>query len=304
MQKITEVKTFIPLFFFLYSIASSSQTFEISGSVRGNNNALAYSNILIKEINKGAIADENGHFTIKNIPNGTYIIEATYTGYEPYNKRIIINSKDITVNFNLKEAALLDEVVITGTKTFKRKTNSPVIVNILNSQALNNVQACNLSDGLKFQPGLRVETDCQTCNYTQLRMNGLAGGYSQILINGRPIFSPLTGLYGLEQIPVNMIDRIETIRGGGSTLYGSSAIGGVVNIITKIPKGKAATNKRVYQKAKQLPTYEYTNIPTYQERQRYQHTKNLKSLKKPRKNAYCSSLFSSTNHVLIHYVNL
>ena len=67
-------------------------------------------------------------------------------------------------------------------------------------------------------------------------MNGLAGGYSQILINGRPIFSPLTGLYGLEQIPTNMIDRIEVVRGGGSALYGSSAIGGTVNVITKIPK--------------------------------------------------------------------
>jgi len=101
---------------------------------------------------------------------------------------------------------------------------------------LNNVQACNLSEGLRFQPGLRVETDCQTCNYTQLRMNGLAGGYSQILINGRPVFSPLTGLYGLEQIPQNMIERIEVVRGGGSALYGSSAIGGTVNVLTKIPK--------------------------------------------------------------------
>lgn len=83
---------------------------------------------------------------------------------------------------------------------------------------------------------MRVETDCQTCNYTQLRMNGLAGGYSQILINGRPIFSPLTGLYGMEQIPTNMIERIEVARGGGSSLYDSSAVGGTVNIITKIPK--------------------------------------------------------------------
>ena len=67
-------------------------------------------------------------------------------------------------------------------------------------------------------------------------MNGLAGGYSQIVVNGRPVISPLTGMYALEQIPVNMIERIETIRGGGSTLYGSSAIGGVVNIITKTPQ--------------------------------------------------------------------
>jgi len=129
----------------------------------------------------------------------------------------------------------LNEVVVTGTKTFKRSTESAVIVNVLESKALKSVQACNISEGLKFQPGLRVETDCQTCNYTQLRMNGLGGGYSQILINGRPIFSLLTGLYGMEQIPANMVDRIEVVRGGGSALYGSSAIGGTVNVITKIP---------------------------------------------------------------------
>ena len=109
------------------------------------------------------------------------------------------------------------------------------MVNVLNQRTLNSVQACNISDGLKFQPGLRVETDCQTCNYTQLRMNGLGGSYSQILINGRPIFSPLLGLYGLEQIPTNMLERIEVVRGGGSALYGSAAVGGTVNIITKIP---------------------------------------------------------------------
>jgi len=128
------------------------------------------------------------------------------------------------------------ELVITGTKTFKRKTDSPVMVNVLESKNISNVQACNLSEALKFQPGLRIETNCQTCNYSQLRMNGLQGGYSQILFNGRPVFSTLMGLYGLEQIPSNLIDRIEIVRGGGSSLYGSSAIGGTVNVITKIPQ--------------------------------------------------------------------
>lgn len=141
----------------------------------------------------------------------------------------------------------ITEVVITGTKTFKRKTNTPVIVNVLDSKTLSNLQVCNLSEGLKFQPGLRVETDCQTCNYTQLRMNGLQGGYSQILINGRPIFSPLMGLYGMEQLPVNMIERIEVVRGGGSSLYGSSAIGGTVNVITKLPKQNGYEFNSFYQ---------------------------------------------------------
>ena len=130
---------------------------------------------------------------------------------------------------------VLNEIVVTGTRTLRRKTETPIVVNILTNKSLQNLQSCNLSEGLKFQPGLRIETNCQTCNYTQLRMNGLQGGYSQILVNGRPVFSALLGLYGLEQLPVNMIEKIEVVRGGGSSLYGSSAIGGTVNVITRLP---------------------------------------------------------------------
>jgi outer membrane receptor for ferrienterochelin and colicins len=130
----------------------------------------------------------------------------------------------------------VNEVVVTGTKTPRKKLENPVMVHVIDMKTLQNTQACNLSEGLKFQVGLRVETDCQTCNYTQLRMNGLQGGYSQILINGRPTFSALMSLYGLEQLPVNLIDRIEIVKGSGSSLYGSAAIGGTVNVITKLPK--------------------------------------------------------------------
>lgn len=90
-----------------------------------------------------------------------------------------------------------------------------------------------IADGLNFQPGLRVENNCNNCGFTQVRINGLEGPYSQILIDSRPIFSALSGVYGLEQIPVNMIERVEVVRGGGSALYGSNAIAGTINIITK-----------------------------------------------------------------------
>lgn len=143
----------------------------------------------------------------------------------------------LELNYNLSDSIVnLEDIVVTATKTPKRKINSPIIINVINSQVIRDVQACNLSETLSFQTGLRVETDCQTCNYTQLRINGMSGGFSQILINGRPTFSPLMGLYALEQFPSNMIEKIEIMKGGGSTLYGSSAIGGTVNIITKIPK--------------------------------------------------------------------
>ena len=141
------------------------------------------------------------------------------------------------INFSQTDSIInLQDIVVTGTKTPKKKINSPIMINIINSETISNVQACNLSETLSFQTGLRIETDCQTCNYTQLRINGMSGGFSQILINGRPTFSPLMGLYALEQFPSNMIEKIEVMKGAGSTLYGSSAIGGTVNIITKIPK--------------------------------------------------------------------
>ncbi|RAZ95535.1 TonB-dependent receptor, partial [Klebsiella oxytoca] len=85
-----------------------------------------------------------------------------------------------------------------------------------------------------------VENDCQNCGFTQVRINGLDGHYSQILMNSRPVFSALTGVYGLEQIPANMIDRVEVMRGGGSALFGSSAVGGTINIITKDPMVNSA----------------------------------------------------------------
>ncbi|MFA6863778.1 MAG: TonB-dependent receptor, partial [Dysgonamonadaceae bacterium] len=189
----------------------------------------------------GTATDETGHYMLINLPEGKHTLVAKFIGYKDQEKEIVaVANKTITVNFELeRELMALDEIVITGTKTFQRRTEAPVIVNVLGKNTLEAVDATNIAEGLNFQPGLRVETDCQTCNYTQLRMNGLGGGYSQILINSRPLFSPLIGLYGMEQIPSNMVERIEVVRGGGSALYGSSAIGGTVNIITQIPQSNS-----------------------------------------------------------------
>jgi len=97
------------------------------------------------------------------------------------------------------------------------------------------MQSVTLSEGLNFTPGLRMENNCQNCGFSQVRMNGLEGPYTQILINSRPVFSGLAGVYGLELIPVNMIERVEVVRGGGSAMFGSNAIAGTINMITKDP---------------------------------------------------------------------
>ena len=240
-------RLFLISLLFLQSAYIHCQSGSIKGTVFADGTAVGFAIVSILPINENIATDFSGRFEFNHLPDGTYILISSFIGFKSVNDTIEISTKepnvDLTIELNEKKSFIpisqpleLDEFVVTATKTPKRKTNSNIIVNILNSESLELVQACNLSEGLKFQPGLRVETDCQTCNYTQLRMNGLAGGYSQILINGRPIFSPLTGLYGMEQLPTNMIDRIEVIRGGGSSLYGSSAVGGTVNVITRIPK--------------------------------------------------------------------
>ena len=223
------------LLFFVSGISLNAQT--IKGKITSNGEVVPFANVVLEGNRSGVSADENGSYVIKNTELGHHHIIVSAIGMLTKKIHVDVSEGVNTIDISVDPTSYdIDQVVVTGTKTFKRKTESPVIVNIIDSRQLESVQACNLAEGLNFQPGIRIETDCQTCNYTQLRMNGLTGGYSQILINGRPIFSPLTGLYGMEQIPVNMIDRIEIVRGGGSSLYGSSAVGGVVNVITKLPK--------------------------------------------------------------------
>jgi outer membrane receptor for ferrienterochelin and colicins len=205
------------LYLFLFTTLSLfSQNTTISGVVTSKGKPLEFVSIYIRETKQGTTTNEKGFYKIENIKEGSaYTLEISMMGFRSQRLSYSSNKelKEQTKNISLKEEMFeVDKIVVTGSKTFKRQTNSPVIVNIIDAKTLSNTQACNLSEGLKFQTGLRVETDCQTCNYTQLRMNGLGGGYSQILVNGRPIFSPLTGLYGLEQIPANMIDRIKLLE--------------------------------------------------------------------------------------------
>jgi outer membrane receptor for ferrienterochelin and colicins len=226
------------LFFYLFPLSGQHSDANIFGDVQSEGEHIPFATIHIEGTAIGTATDVTGHYMLIDLEPGIHVLVASSMGYITVKKEVTIQKDELLeLNFELVEETMsIDEVVITGTKTFKRQTDAAVIVNVIDSKLLAQTQSCNISEGLKFQPGLRVETDCQTCNYTQLRMNGLGGGYSQILINGRPVFSPLTGLYGMEQIPANMVERIEVVRGGGSALYGSSAIGGTVNVITRIPK--------------------------------------------------------------------
>lgn len=215
-----------------------AQNGALKGVLTSNGIPLPYASCFIEELGKGVTSDEKGAFKLNDLPAGNYIMSVSSLGYMPVETEISIKSDDVQkLSLQLEEMPYnVNEIVVTGTRTDRRRLDNPVAVNVLDAKTFDITQSNTLSEGLCFQPGLRMETDCQTCNYTQLRMNGLGGAYSQILINSRPVFTSLMGMYSLEQLPASQIERVEVVRGGGSVLFGSNAIAGTVNIITKTPK--------------------------------------------------------------------
>ena len=198
---------------------------------------LPYATIAIKGTTIGCAADGTGHYKINNIPEGDHIIVVSAIGYTTIEQPFTARANDsCELNFTLSESStMVDEVVVSATRNESNRRKAATVVNVTSTKLLESTAAGNLSEAMNFQSGLRIENTCGNCGAPQLRINGLEGQYSQILLDSRPIFSSLAGVYGLDLMPVAMVERVEVIRGGGSALFGSSAIGGVVNIITKDP---------------------------------------------------------------------
>lgn len=217
---------------------------NITGHVIDNESGEHLPGCLVRVNNTDLVVmtDASGHYLFRDLVPGEYELTVSMTGYRTLSKKVYISAnRSIELNFEvLPDAFMLDQVVVTSSKTETVRRNSPSLVNVLSGKTFINVGAASLADGLDFQPGVRVENDCQNCGFTQVRINGLDGHYSQILMNSRPVFSALAGVYGLEHIPANMIDRVEVMRGGGSALFGSSAVGGTINIITRDPLSNSA----------------------------------------------------------------
>lgn len=210
---------------------------NIFGHITGNNTHIPFATVSIKGTTMGVNTDETGHYQLINLPAGTHTLIARYVGFKPSEKEVTIRAGEtLEINFDLEKDILgLEEVVVTADRNEMKRTESVTIVNTLSPKLFSSAQSVTLSEGLSFSPGIRIENDCQNCGFSQVRINGMEGPYSQILINSHPIFSGLAGVYGLELIPTNMIERIEVVRGGGSALYGSNAIAGTINIILKEP---------------------------------------------------------------------
>ena len=198
---------------------------------------LPYIVVMLKGTTIGVTTENTGHYMIRNIPEGSFTVEVSAIGYKTQTREIKVRKgRSYEVNFTLEEDFVqIDGVIVSATRSETTRRMSPTLVNVVGMDTYNKTNATTVAQGLAFQPGIRVENNCQNCGFQQVRINGLDGQYTQILIDSRPIFSALAGVYGIEQLPANMVDRVEVMRGGGSALFGSSAIAGTINIITKEP---------------------------------------------------------------------
>lgn len=203
---------------------------------------LPYIVVILKGTTIGVTTEHTGHYMIRNIPEGRFTIEVSAIGYKTQTREVnIAKGRSYEVNFTLEEDFVqIDGVIVSATRSETTRRMSPTLVNVVGMDTYDRTNATTVAQGLSFQPGVRVENNCQNCGFQQVRINGLDGQYTQILIDSRPIFSALAGVYGIEQLPANMVDRVEVMRGGGSALFGSSAIAGTINIITREPVRNSA----------------------------------------------------------------
>lgn len=223
----------------LLIIILSSTSFyaqNVKGKVISNGESLPYVNIYLKGTTKGAISKEDGSYSIANVKAGTYTIVASFTGYRTQKKVITITTENSIVNFDLFESEILDEVIVTGTLKAVSRLESPVPVEVYSPTFFKKNPTPNIFDALQNINGVRPQLNCNVCNTGDIHINGLEGPYTLVMIDGMPIVSGLSTVYGLSGIPNSLIEQVEVVKGPASSLYGSEAVGGLINIITKLPE--------------------------------------------------------------------
>ena len=224
--------TFI-LLFATFVFSQEKQT--ISGQVIADKKGIKEADIFLLGTKLKTITDSIGNYKFENLAIGNYKIQISEMGFETVRKSIILKENDnLILNFDLKETQNnLNEVVVSGTLKPVRRLESPVPVEVYSPKFFKQNPTASIYEALQNVNGVRPQLNCGVCNTGDIHINGLEGPYTLVLIDGMPIVSSLSTVYGLSGIPNSLVERIEIVKGPASSLYGSEAVGGLINIITK-----------------------------------------------------------------------
>ena len=229
---------FMAVYIFFAGTANAAKG-NISGMIKDSSNdePLSHVTVVIEGTKNGCVSDNAGKFHINNLSAGKYKLIVSLIGYETEIKEINVEcGKTTELSFLLNDSPLTGRgVVVTATRTPRYIKEVPVYTEVITREAIEGKAAHNIYEALEGTPGIRVEQQCQACNFSVLRMQGLGADHTQILFDGLPIYSGLASVYGLQQMSTAEINQIEVVKGAGSALYGSNAVAGAINIISKAP---------------------------------------------------------------------
>lgn len=215
-----------------------AQNTTISGKIISKGEAISYASVSIKGTSIGTNTNKLGYYTLNNLTFGKYIVQVSCIGFSKVEKVVAIKDNEkIILNFDLTNFEnQLNDVVVTGTLKEVSRLESPVPVEVYSPTFFKKNPTPNIYEALQNINGVRPQLNCAVCNTGDIHINGLEGPYTMVLIDGMPIVSSLSTVYGLSGIPNSLVERIEIVKGPASSLYGSEAVGGLINIITKKPQ--------------------------------------------------------------------
>ncbi|MBK9098253.1 MAG: TonB-dependent receptor [bacterium] len=233
------IKKYFKFRFILFFLSSTNlllaQTYSISGIVVDvNSKPIPGVNVILLNTNFGAATDEEGVYKISNLSSGNYSVEFSAIGYEKFrNENVIIKNASVVLDVTLMESVILtDEVLVTAGKYEQKKSDLTVSTEVISGSQFSERNFSNLEDAVRYVPGVNMTEDQVSIRGSSGYGRG-TGSRALLAIDGLPFYTGDSGEIVWEMIPTLEIQRVEIIKGASSSLYGSSAIGGVLNSITR-----------------------------------------------------------------------
>ncbi|MDB5201117.1 MAG: TonB-dependent receptor [Ferruginibacter sp.] len=231
------MKHLLKLFICTFCSGNAFSQPSVSGNITSADKPLSFATVLINPGAAAVIADSAGYFHQPLPVGGKYILTISRAGYSTINLKVFVaDHVDTTLEVELTALpGAMEELVITGTMKEVSRTESAVPVEVITAKLFQKNPTPSLFEAVGMVNGVQPQLNCNVCNTGDIHINGMEGPYTMILIDGMPIVSALATVYGLSGIPNSLVERIEVVKGPGSSLYGSEAMGGIINVITKNP---------------------------------------------------------------------